>query len=79
MSEYKFFQTQRGPNGFAAILRRGTARSEAVESPFRLAVGLNGVSINGSYGTNPSKEEMRETLELMREAVAEWDKLYAAS
>lgn len=77
MGEYKFFQTTRGPDfPFAAVLRYGTERYKQSSNPFRLAVIAGGISINGFFGTNPSKEEMKEMLELMREAVAKWDESY---
>jgi hypothetical protein len=72
--KYAFYQTQIGPRGFAAILKMGTERFEQAPSPFRIAVTPSGICINGEYGSNPSKEEMRETLEVMREAVLQWDK-----
>lgn len=43
-----------------------------------VAVVKEGVCMNGDYGTNPNAEEMRELLEVMRECVAEWDRLYGA-
>ena len=35
----------------------------------------DGVQVNGNYGTNPNEEEMREIAEVMRECVAEYDRL----
>ncbi len=79
MKEYKYFQTQRYEQ-FAAMVRIDTERFEQVsDDPFRISVTPSGLCINGKYGRNPSKDEMRETLELMREAIAEWDKKYGSA
>ncbi len=76
--EFKTFDiSQFGPN-LVAILAENSDRRGNTDDPFRIVVTDAGLCINGCYGTNPSREEMRETLELMRLAIALWDKHYAA-
>lgn len=46
-----------------------------VQSDFVIAVDEKGICINGDYGINPSAEEMREAVEIMRICVAAFDQL----
>ncbi len=41
----------------------------------RITALPDGIYVNGDYGINPSREEMREMVEVMRECVAEFDRL----
>lgn len=49
---------------------------EMVPHGLIVAVTEHGILLNGDSGTNPSREEMAETLEIMRRAVEAWDRRY---
>lgn len=53
-----------------------TPDREMRPSTFVMVAVEHGILVNGDYGTNPSREEMREMLDAMRALVEYWDKNY---
>lgn len=67
----------RGDLGGFCQMEHNTIFPGRCMKPGGLTIGIRpeGICVNGDYGTNPSREEMREMVEVMRECVAEFDRL----
>jgi hypothetical protein len=75
MRQYQHFDVRRRSDHLTARLISPRER----RGEWLIAVNAKGVAVNGDYGTNPSRAEMEELVELMRECVAKYDELRCPS
>ena len=74
--EYKHWVKAMGSTAFVQMEHNTIFPGRRMKNGgLRISAGSEGICVNGDYGINPSREEMREVVEVMRECVAEFDRL----